>query len=50
MLESVISKEGVGRLDADLVSRVNSNLSVFASGSMDTNLDFEVSGGLKVVW
>ena len=40
----------VGQLDASLVSRINKNVSLFASGSVDTSKNWQAMTGLKVEW
>lgn len=40
----------IGKLDASIVSRVNKNVSLFASGSVDTAARWQAMTGLKVKW
>tara|TARA_R110001583_G_scaffold10423_7_gene48253 strand:+ start:2011 stop:2184 length:174 start_codon:yes stop_codon:yes gene_type:complete len=40
----------IGKLDASIVSRVNENVSLFASGSVDTAANWQAMTGLKVKW
>jgi len=40
----------IGKLDASIVSRINQNVSLFASGRVDTNKDWQAMTGLKVKW
>ena len=40
----------IGKLDASIVSRVNKNVSLFASGSVDTAAGWQAMTGLKVKW
>ena len=40
----------VGQLNASLVSRINKNVSLFASGSVDTSKNWQAMTGLKVEW
>ena len=42
--------DDIGQLDASLVSRINQNVSLFASGRVDTNKDWQAMTGLKVNW
>ena len=42
--------DNIGQLDASIVSRVNKNVSLFASGSVDTAAGWQAMTGLKVKW
>jgi len=42
--------DDIGQLDVSLVSRINQNVSLFASGRVDTNKDWQAMTGLKVSW
>ena len=40
----------IGKLDASIVSRVSEDVSLFASGSVDTDKGWLAMAGLRVKW
>jgi hypothetical protein len=42
--------DNIGQLDASVVSRIDKNVSLFASGRVDTAKNWQAMTGIKVSW